>query len=169
MQALRTGEPAQTITREEFEDILKAVHIRILQMIRDRGMTWTPMYSWDHTNLHENINYGKVGFAAQQRVALGVRAPDMHRVIEHVFGYCKPKLHAELYRLDYQADGKKCQELTKEVFYNNVTANKVQADVAKLPLVYKIISTPEGQSFVYQPNGKMYQGSGGNWVKRAYR
>lgn len=148
---------------------MKAVHIKILGMIRAMGLNWTPMYSWDHTNLHENIDWAKVGFAKEQRVALGVRAPDMHKVIEHVFGYCKPKLHAELYKLDYQADGRKCQQLTKQVFYNNVTANKVKADAAKLPLIYQIISTPEGQPFVYQPDGKMYQGSGGNWVKRALR
>jgi hypothetical protein len=41
------------------------------------------------------LTMARLALAAQQRVALGVRAPDMHRVIEHVFGSCKPKLHAE--------------------------------------------------------------------------
>lgn len=136
-------------------------------MIRDKGETWTPLYSWDHTNLHENINYEKVGFSEQQRVALGVKAPDMHQMIEHVFAIMKQRLMVDLQRENFKVTGRQCQVMAKRIFYNQITTKGLAELQQRLPLVYQMISTEKGQAFIY--NNKMYVGTGGNWVLRAWR
>lgn len=161
------GDVAQLIVREEFEDILEQVHLKVLQKIRERGETWTPLYSWDHTNLHESINFQKVGFSAEQRVDLGVKAPDMHQVIEHVFGDMKRRLHARLQKESYKVTGRQCQVFAKNIFENEITAEGIAQNVVGLPLVYQMISTAKGLSFIY--NNKMYVGTGGDWIPRFWR
>jgi hypothetical protein len=168
LQTIQEGREAKAITREEFEDILKKVHQKVLQMIAARGENWTPLYSWDHTNLHEKINFQKVGFSEQQRVALGVRAPDMHQVIEHVFGYMKQKFHVKLLQQGYKVPGRRCQQIARDIFYSVVTPQGIAGNVARMPLVYKMISTAKGQFFVHTDN-KMYVGTGGNWVTKPWR
>ena len=122
------------------------VHKKVLKMISDKGQSWQPLYSWDHTALHENVDYSRMGFSKQQRVALGVRAPDMHKVIEHVFGYIKPRMHERLYQADYQVTALECQRLAKRVFMEAALAEKIKKDVASLPLTYRVISTKKGES-----------------------
>lgn len=155
------------IVMEEFEDILKQVHLKVLQKIRERGETWTPLYSWDHTNLHENINYEKVGFSEDQRVALGVKAPDMHQMIEHVFGIMKQRLMVELHLKNFKVTGRECQEMAKSIFKTQITADGLASLQKRLPLLYEMISTEKGQTFYH--NNKMYAGTGGNWALRYWR
>ena len=168
LQIISGERDAYTITREEFEDFLAAAHKKVVEKIAEGGVRWEPLYSWDHTALHENINYERVGFSKQQRVQLGVRAPDMHKAIEHVFGYIKPRLHARLYQADYQATAVQCQNLAKQVFMETALANRIGRDVATLPLTYRVISTPKGQWFK-DGKGKVHYGTGGDWPPATYR
>jgi arylamine N-acetyltransferase len=167
MQIASGERKALTITREEFEDVMAEVHKKVLKMISDKGQSWQPLYSWDHTALHENVDYSRMGFSKQQRVALGVRAPDMHKVIEHVFGYIKPRMHARLYQADYKVTALECQRLAKRVFMEAALAEKIKKDVASLPLTYKVINTKKGESFVV--GKKVHFGTGGDWPPSTYR
>lgn len=101
MQTLE-GEEAKQITRQEFEDLMKQVGIKVKEKLRAKGAHWQPLWSWDHVSLHEGIDWHRVGLTANQRVPLGVRAPDMHKPIEHVFAFLKRALHYELYKGSYQ-------------------------------------------------------------------
>lgn len=168
MQTIRDHKEAKTITREEFEDILKVVHQQVLQKIRDSGEHWEPLYSWDHTNLHEDIAYPRVGFRENQRVKLGVKAPDMHQVIEHVFGAVKRNFMAQLYRVDFKITGASAQKLCREVSEQTINKEGIKSNLDKLPLLYKIIATAKDQQFTHT-DGKRYLGVGGDWAQKRHR
>lgn len=159
---------AQQITRQEFEDIMKEAVKKVKAMLAANNARWTPLWSWDHVALHEHIDWARVGIPRVQRVPLGVRAPDKHKPIEHVFAFLKRQLHAELYRCSYTMTPSQAQQKQRDIFYGQVTPASVAADVATLPCVYKLVSTPCNQA-VFLPDGNWKCGTGGDWVPRAYR
>jgi hypothetical protein len=167
MQTLE-GEVAKQITREEFQDVMKQVVLKAKAMLATGGCRWQPLWSWDHVSLHEDIDWHVVGIDKRDRVPLGVRAPDMHKPIEHVFALLKRLLHAELYRCSYDITSREAQQKLKDIFYSKVKPEHVAADVASLPTVYKLVSTPCNRA-VHLPDGSWKCGTGGNWVPRAYR
>lgn len=167
MQTLE-GEEAKQITRQEFEDLMKQVVIKVKEKLRAKGAHWQPLWSWDHVSLHEGIDWHRVGLTANQRVPLGVRAPDMHKPIEHVFAFLKRALHYELYKGSYQLTPTVAQQKLRQIFYNELKAKSVAADVASLPYVYKLVSTPCNQA-VCLPDGTWECGTGGNWAPKAHR
>ena len=162
------GALAQQITRAEFEDIMKPVAKKAKTKLRAEGHRWQPLWSWDHVALHEDIDWDKVGISKQHRVPLGVRAPDMHKPIEHVFAFLKRRLHAELYRCSYKLSPIEAQSKLKQIFYEQVKASSVAADVSSLPDVYKLVSTPCNMA-VHLSDGSWKCGTDGNWAPRAYR
>lgn len=168
MQIISGEREAYTITKEEFEDFLAAAHKKVVEKIAEGGVRWEPLYSWDHTALHENLDFKRVGFSRHQRIQLGVRAPDMHKAIEHVFGYIKPRLHARLYQADYKATAVQCQQLAKQVFMETALADRIGRDVATLPLTYQVISKAKGKWF-QDKKLKWHCGTGGDWPPATYR
>ena len=70
LQTIRDHRAASSVTREEFEDIMRAVKVKVKQLIRARGESWVPLYSWDHPSFHEDIDYARVGIREDQRVQL---------------------------------------------------------------------------------------------------
>lgn len=147
---------------------MKAINQKVLAEIAKRGETWEPLYSRDHPSVHEHINFERVGIKKEQRVALGVKAPDMHKVIEHVFGQIKPKLHAALYRHKYRVTGELAQSIAKDLFMTQVTAASVSADVQTLPDTYRCIATSVGSTW-RDRHGLSHMGTGGDWAIKGFR
>jgi len=145
-----------------------SVNQKVLQMIRESGQDWQPLYSWDHPNLHENVNFDRVGFRKDQRVELGVKAPDMHKAIEHIFNQIKPRLHSELHRSNYKVTGRMAQNMARDIFYRNITAASVKADVESLVDTYKFISKPPTERF-QDRHGVWHVGTGGGWAPKGFR
>ena len=64
--------------------------------------------------------------------------------------------------------GQELQQAVHAAFVKQMTSNSVAADVATLPLLWKILSTPEGLR-VCEDGGDSYVGTGGGWTGSRHR
>jgi len=64
--------------------------------------------------------------------------------------------------------GQELQQAVHAAFVKQMTSNSVAADVATLPLLWKILSTPEGLR-VCEDGGDSYVGTGGGWTASRHR
>lgn len=98
-------------------------------------------------------------------------SPDMHKCIEHVFGWLKTAVHRAAYAKFGAQLGKASVSDWHQLVYDTFFTLKpcsVAKDVQSLPALYEMIAHPKGQSFMCS-NGKVYQGTGGDYPCKAYR
>ena len=79
-------------------------------------------------------------------------SPDFHRIIEHVHATAAKAFRKELRELASRRSSKFYQELYEKVFYREVKASSVQADIRGLKQLWQHVKTPTAEG-----------GSGGNW------
>lgn len=100
------------------------------------------------------------------KLPLPAYSHDLNRPIEHIFGTVKHLIRTELYAdWDRYKDAAALQGLVWQVFHNLAVYNMqrhVEADVAGLPLLWLILSTPAGILFA-DDCGKVHVGTGGDY------
>lgn len=100
------------------------------------------------------------------RLDLPAYSHDLNRPIEHLFGTVKHIIRCQLYEdWEHYNNARKLQTLTYQVFHNLPVyglKDHVKNDVAGLPTLWQILSTPEGVSFC-DHKGRGHVGSGGNY------
>lgn len=101
------------------------------------------------------------------KVDLPTYSPDMNRVIEHVFGEVKQRVRVAIYRGEH--DFSKGSELQKVVWdtFHSLQPDAVSNDAKGLPLLWRVLSTPEGTAFEYPP-GHRHVGTGGAYPPTRY-
>lgn len=110
-----------------------------------------------------------MGVDPAEKVPLAPYMPDGHKVIEHVFAIAKHKLVEAIYSIgNQQLTPILAQQLVHWCFQQVVTAQSVSADADSLPLTYEVIATPANQMFM-GPDGRLHEGTGGNWAPKRYR
>ncbi len=101
-----------------------------------------------------------------QQLPLPGYSHDLNRPIEHLFGTVKHIIRCQLYEdWEHYNNARKLQTLAYQVFHNLAVyglKDHVKDDVAGLPTLWQILSTPEGVSFS-DGKGRVHVGTGGNY------
>jgi hypothetical protein len=168
-------EDAASTTEEEFIDNLWGI-IHTYQ----RKTGWLPVLSYDNVKIQEIADISEVAYAqgeegrevfrlnpALNKVDLPTYSPDMNRVIEHTFGIVKPLVRVSIYRRerDY-SKGLQLQTAVVEAFHT-LKHGAIRNDTKGLPLLWRVLSTPEGTTFE-QPPGHTHVGTGGGYAPARY-
>jgi hypothetical protein len=138
------------------------------------------MLSYDNVKIQRAVNISNLQYAQGQegkeaisldkdlnKVDLPTYSPDMNRAIEHVFGIVKPRVRGAIYNA--QHDFSKPAELQRVVLsiFNDLPQGSVKADTKGLPLLWHVLSTPEGAVFE-DPPGHQHVGTGGGYPPARY-
>lgn len=150
------------------EDI-KAV---ILQKSAAAGIPPPRWLSWDNASNH-SLPKATVERGGFQRVELSAHSPDIHKVVEHTFARFKPRLHGQLYaRFAARGVAEPSMDEVRVELESALAwaarAETIAADQASLHITLGIIATEVGQQYV-MPDGRHFDGSGGNWPPRGFR
>lgn len=135
-----------------------------------------PHIMMDNIRIQKNIRddlivsrYGNMHMGQGTRIRFPERSPDINQVVEHSIGAVKSAIIGELFTR--AAEKKKFDPKTlisittaqmKRFEKGQLFNNGVKHNFNKLPTVWEVIGSPEGQ-LVIDPNGKVHTGSGGNW------
>lgn len=175
LQTKRGGEPAASTTAEEFEDNLWL----IVRSFRQKTDRW-PVLSYDNVKIQKAVNVSHIEYAQGQegkevirldkdlhKVDLPTYSPDMNRAIEHVFGVVKERVRVAIYRAQHDfTKGAEPQRVVLDTF-NSLGKGQVKNDTKSLPLLWRVLSTPEGTVFEYPPQHK-HVGTGGGYPPSRY-
>lgn len=169
---------ASATTREEFEDNL----YHIVKAWQDK--TPDPFFlSYDNASIQATAaistlyhpHYpGDDEYAIDidpdvTRIKVPPYSHDINKVIEHVFGTMKHKVREAVYfRYKTFNTTAKLQQLVWDLFHTKIPKQQVEKDVATLPELWEVLSTPFGIRFVDE-DGSEHVGTGGNWPNAQYR
>ena len=95
-------------------------------------------FSYDNPPIHRNLPLPCI-----DRVPLPPRSPDMHKVIEHIFGILTGKMNESLAR-DAQLKGVVKYKAELERLFFSISPKSVNKDVLSLPSTYKEIVAAQG-------------------------
>lgn len=173
LQKAGTSTPAEHTTREEFEDNM----FHIIKNRRAKAGTDEPYYlSYDNNSIQATADLTslkhpdtgeEIPLAPQgHRLELPAYSHDLNKPIEHLFGTVKHRIKVELYEdwAKYK-DARELQKLVYTIFHNLAQYNldrHVAADVAGLPLLRQILSTPATILFA-DDDGDVHVGTGGDY------
>ena len=156
------------MTKLEFEAIM-ARKVPAIQLLHLTNYGKWPKFSWDNNRTQGFANLANMGLKGVDQVPLATYSPDMHKVIEHVFGRLKPMVQKELLSEGLPAlDTVAAQQLVKRLFLNNITTESIANDVASLPKAYFVIKLEKGVTAV-GPDGHLHEGVEGDYPPRVYR
>lgn len=139
-----------------------------------------PVLSYDNVKHQRALDVSRLEYAGGQegkevfqldkhlhKVDLPTYSPDMNRVIEHVFGEVKQRVRVAIYR--GERDFSKGSVLQKVVWdtFHSLQPDAVSSDAKGLPLLWRVLSTPEGSTFE-QPPGHRHVGTGGAYPPARY-
>jgi transposase len=166
---------AKSTTAEEFEDNLWYI---VDVFYRKTGAY--PLLCYDNASIQKAINVTRIQYAqglegkqvynlSEQLdlVDLPTYSPDMNRVIEHTFAVAKQRVREMIYR--GERDYSKGLELQKSVWkvFHSLDPGSIGNDTKGLPLLWRVLSTPEGTSFQYPP-WHQHVGTGGGYAPAKY-
>jgi hypothetical protein len=166
---------AKSTTAEEFEDNLWYI---VDIFYRKTGAY--PLLCYDNASIQKAINVTHIQYAqglegkqvynlSEQLdlVDLPTYSPDMNRVIEHTFAVAKQRVREMIYR--GERDYSKGLELQKSVWkvFHSLDPGSIGNDTKGLPLLWRVLSTPEGTSFQYPP-WHQHVGTGGGYAPAKY-
>jgi hypothetical protein len=134
------GHPAQSMTAQEFADCMEAVKTKAELFKSQHAALFAEdaefVYSYDNAKIHTSAE--KSGLLAEKGItesnswALPTYSPDIHKVIEHVFGRLKPKfqewLNCQTQYYHVAVYKAKVMQILAEV----TPANQIEADVRSL-------------------------------------
>lgn len=189
LQKKGSAEDAKSTTEEEFKDnlykIVQKFQRKTKQYNRDNNLgseADAPVLCYDNNKIQRIADISTLQYdnepdimldPATQRVDLPTYSPDMNRPIEHVFGFVKPRVRAHIYeRYEHYVSGaagaKDLQAIVIQVFEKELVPEAVAKDVAGLPLLWHIISTPWGEEYT-DARGDIHLGSEGDYPPAHYR
>ena len=93
-------------------------------------------FSFDNPPIHNTCPLSTIGIEPEHRAPLPPRSPDMHKVIEHIFGTLTNAMNESL-ASDPELKGvTKYKEKLEELFMHRITPNSVSKDVKSLKSTY---------------------------------
>jgi hypothetical protein len=157
------------LTSEEFEDVMAKVASMARDGLAKKGLT--PLFSWDNAAVQRPASLDRMGITEAERVPLPDYSPDMHKVIEHMFGLLKPLVKKQVIMPSKaKVDALEAMALVKECweYLGHRTRKSIKKDVEGLKLTWLIISTPEGEP-TRAVRGKTFTVTGGGWAPKGFR
>lgn len=130
---------------------------------------WEAVLSIDNPNFHnvkELINLRKPGHWSH--LPLPSYSPDLHQVIEHLFGQLKRQLVNDIYK-EANWDAIDMAWLRQWVvgFCQQITPAQIKHAVAKLPDVYRVVAADAGT--LVQVGDSLIEGVQGGWPPKRFR
>lgn len=189
LQKKGSAEDAKSTTEEEFKDnlykIVQKFQRKTKQYNKDNNLGSepdAPVLCYDNNKIQRIADISTLKYDNEpdisldpeaQRVDLPTYSPDMNRPIEHVFGFIKPRVRAHIYEryehyVSSAAGARDLQAIVIQVFEKELVPEAVEKDVAGLPLLWHIISTPWGEEYTYM-RGDIHLGSEGDYPPAHYR
>jgi hypothetical protein len=129
--------------------------------------------SWDNAPIHNfKQRLAELGLDATKLIALPPHSPDLHQLIEHVFGRLKRALVVALYYMGWQnATPEKVRDAVLSLLDNTrdtvCTPALLQKDLKNLINCYKIVEAPYSRMILI--NDHYVHGSAGDWPPKGYR
>jgi hypothetical protein len=148
--------PAKGVTQEEFRDIMRGF-IAAANAVAARpewrektGGLGGPLYSFDGASAHWSVEaLEELGVTVDLLLPLPAKSPDMHKVIEHVFGRMKPKLRDWLYHHPAKRTLEEYMAQVVRLFWENAEVagqETIDGDVASLHATYeKVVECRGGE------------------------
>jgi len=125
------------------------------------------LVSWDNASIHGFSvaagDYTEFGIDKSQHIVLPPRSPDLHQVIEHQFGQLKAGLVAAMYARGWNNINAFWVVEWVLRWCESISAASVQAQLQKLPKLYRAVSTPKGQHVMV--DDERIEGTGGYYAK----
>lgn len=146
----------------------------LVQNARDKMAQFNlePKFSFDNASTQATVDLAAMGMTEAERVPLAPYMPDGHQVIEHAFANLKRDLWNNIYEYGAPANAAAAQTRVQEVFMTldaDRKADSIYANVhGKLIRCYQVVSTAKGLTFEGL-NGKVLEGSGGDWARAVDR
>lgn len=137
MQTLKR-QAAKGPTGREFLDVMR-VFKRGAEAINLQAKLDEPIYSFDNAPIHDMALLETIGIEGTDRAPLPARSPDMHKVIEHVFGTLEGAMQKALHADPSLCTAKQYKTLLLKLFKSNITATSVRKDIKSLKSTYDVI------------------------------
>lgn len=138
--------PAKSVTQAEFVDIMKefvAAAQAVAAQPKWRAATLGvggPQYSFDGASAHWSVDaLEELGIVGDVRFPLSPKSPDMHKVIEHVFGRLKKVFREWLYHYPAPRDARAYMEKVEHLFWHDpdmAGAHVIRKEVESLRATY---------------------------------
>jgi hypothetical protein len=143
----KRGREAQGITSAEFTDIMAQLR-EILQSRENsiklrRGEQW--LYSYDNDKVHMGADLTEAGIMPVERFDLPACSSDMHKAVEHIHAWLQFKMQLWLEQQEEQrltVDA--CKAELERLFFHELKASSIAADVATLKDTYRAIIAAGG-------------------------
>lgn len=189
LQTMHKAEDAKSTTSEEFLDNLYKIVEKFQEKTKkynhEKGLgdkADDPVLCYDNNKIQRIANISTLKYEkcpdikldeSKQKVDLPTYSPDMNRPIEHIFGFIKPRVRAHVYeRYEHytssKAGAKDLQTVVIQVLEKELVPGAVERDVAGLPLLWHVISTPRGEEYTDE-KGDIHLGSEGDYPPAYYR
>lgn len=105
--------------------------------------------------------------SAEHKIPLPTHSPDGNGPVEHAFSYGKSKVRNHLYfEAKRITTGDQLRKAVRKQF-EKLPPGSVAADVARLPLLWEMLSTDVNVLFEAD-DGKVHAGTGGNWAGKGW-
>lgn len=134
-----------------------------------RDTVWV---SFDNPTIHTKVDLP----AGVKRVPLSPYSPDIHKIIEHVFGRIKPRLPEMCWDLTAGGTGlqpslKVTRKAYKQVVRRHTAQETIAGDVRSLVLTLKVIAAEEGEFIekVMRHGTRLIEGTAGDWAPKILR
>lgn len=157
---LASGDPshlqeAKDMTSEEFRENFRRMLWVMHQKLADQGLSmqsFQPWFSWDHNYAQEYANLkfdpsmvppgmeyvSNLDFK-NVRMPLPKYSPDVHRVIEHVFGQLSAQLRTALVTNAHELNSAAAIAAWIKQHFNQIKPSSIAKDAEGLPKLYKWI------------------------------
>lgn len=133
------------------------------------GEVWV---SYDNPKIHQGVTLPP----RVQRVRLPPYSPDLHCVIEHVFGRVEPRLPGLCAQQAQLAPGKRVpltavRALIESTIREETTQAVISADARRLVITLQIVAAGEGEAFEVEHDGRtrVLCGTAGGFAPKAWR
>ena len=136
------------------------------QLMAARGLP--VLFCYDHNTIQATANMEKMGIQPGEMLESAKYSPDMHKPIEHAWGWLKHSVQQQLLAPKAKPlTALAAQQLVYDPWLRLPKAG-VLKDVETLPLTYMVICGDAGEA-AFDDNGNPHTCSGGDWPERAYR
>ena len=138
MQTLKK-QAAKGPTAKEFLNVMRRFTRQAEKVNREHGLE-DPLYSFDNASIHDvALLSEEMDFDGNDRVPLPPRSPDMHKVIEHVFGTLEGAMQKKLHDNPGLCTAEQYKKVLEKLFRKVITADSVRKDIKSLKGTYDMI------------------------------
>jgi len=166
------GEKRKAADAEEFAAVIKVLALEAKRRLSLAGVQGAPILSFDNASIHTAQRSEPLLPPGTTQHKLPARSPDLHKVIEHVFGRLKPAVAAAVFdaawhKQTVELSAAQCRPLIEACLREQTAAAQIAADCESLKATLQIVAHDKDMLFTL--GGKEFKGTGGDWAPRRWR